>query len=173
MIVVLIGYMASGKSTIGIKLAQELGFAFLDLDQYIEQQENASIPHIFKNKGEIYFRKKEHYYLKELLNKPSNLVLSLGGGTPCYYNNMQLILEHKNINSFYLKASIPALVQRIKSETQQRPLVAHLKTDEQLTEFIGKHLFERAPFYVQANKTILTDNKPLETIINEITKALV
>ncbi len=173
MVVVLIGYMASGKSAVGVTLAEKKGYTFIDLDQYIEQEEKASIGNIFKTKGEIYFRKKEHHYLNKLLSTASNVVLSLGGGTPCYYNNMALILAQDNVHSIYLKATIPTLVQRLKSEKQQRPLVAHLKTDEQLTEFIGKHLFERAQYYTQANTTILTDNKSLTVLVNEIANILV
>ncbi|MFV0566279.1 MAG: shikimate kinase [Flavobacteriaceae bacterium] len=168
MILILIGYMGSGKSTIGRALAKKLGYDFLDLDDYIELKENKTIPEIFKSKGEIYFRKAETFYLTELLSSKQNLVLSLGGGTPCYGNNMGVVLNAKHAQSVYLKASIPTLVGRLKQEKQTRPLIAHLKTDEQLTEFIGKHLFERSPFYAQAHKTIITDGKAQTELVNEI-----
>ncbi|MCR8666067.1 shikimate kinase [Aestuariibaculum sp. M13] len=168
MILILVGYMASGKSTIGRILAEKLNYDFLDLDDYIEEQEQTSIKTIFQTKGEIYFRKAETKYLRELLDSKSNLILSLGGGTPCYSNNMDLILKADNVKSVYLKASIPTLVNRLKGEKGKRPLVAHIETDEELTEFIGKHLFERSPFYSQANIVLPTDNKTTSEIIEEL-----
>lgn len=168
MIVVLIGYMASGKSTLGKILADKLSYEFLDLDDYIEKNENSTISDIFKLKGEIHFRKLETQYLKELLESKTNLVLSLGGGTPCYSNNMETILNAVNTKSIYLKASIPTLITRLKNEKSTRPLIAHIETDDLLAEFIGKHLFERNQFYSLANVTITTDNKTEKDIIEEL-----
>ncbi|MBD0832028.1 shikimate kinase [Aestuariibaculum sediminum] len=172
MIVILIGYMASGKSTLGRMLADKLNYEFLDLDEFIEEKENTSIASLFKTRGEIYFRKAETKYLKELLNSNKNLILSLGGGTPCYGNNMQDILEAQNTKSVYLKASIPTLVSRLKTEKGKRPLVAHIESDEELTEFIGKHLFERSTFYNQSGIVLSTDNKPVGEILEELNEAL-
>lgn len=168
MILILIGYMASGKSTLGRILAKKLNYEFLDLDDYIETNENVSISEMFKTKGEIYFRKKETYYLKELLESKTNLVLSLGGGTPCYSNNMEMILNTNNAKSIYLKASIPTLIARLKNEKSKRPLIAHIETDDLLSEFIGKHLFERSQYYSLANATLTTDNKSENDIIEEL-----
>ncbi|MDO5970070.1 shikimate kinase [Flavivirga aquimarina] len=168
MIVVLIGYMASGKSTLGKILANKLNYDFIDLDDYIEEKEQLLVSDIFKYKGEIYFRKIETLYLKELLNNNTKLVLSLGGGTTCYSNNMDFIKNSPNVKSIYLKALIPTLVARLKNEKNKRPLIAHIKTDELLTEFIGKHLFERTPFYSLSEVTITTDNKTEEDIIEEL-----
>lgn len=168
MILVLIGYMASGKSTLGKVLATKLNYNFIDLDDYIEKTEKSSVSDIFKTKGEIYFRSIETNYLKYILSSKNNLVLSLGGGTPCYSNNMQAILEAKNVTSIYLKASIPTLIERLKTEKEKRPLIAHIETEELLTEFIGKHLFERSQFYNQAQVIISTDNKTMITIIEEL-----
>tara|TARA_R110002049_G_scaffold308395_1_gene512190 strand:- start:39 stop:539 length:501 start_codon:yes stop_codon:yes gene_type:complete len=160
--------MASGKSTLGKVLATKLNYGFIDLDDYIEEKEKSSVKDIFKTKGEIYFRRKETYYLKDILSSKDNLVLSLGGGTPCYSGNMQVILETENATSIYLKASIPTLVERLKTEKSKRPLIAHIETDELLTEFIGKHLFERTQFYNQAQVAISTDNKKEKDIIEEL-----
>ena len=168
MIVVLIGYMASGKSTLGRILANKLNYDFIDLDDYIEEKEQLLISDIFKSKGEIYFRKIETLYLKELLDNNTKLVLSLGGGTPCYSNNMDFIRNATHVKSIYLKALIPTLVARLKKEKSKRPLIAHIKTDELLTEFIGKHLFERVQFYSLSEVTITTDNKKEEDIIEEL-----
>ncbi|MFD0991095.1 shikimate kinase [Mariniflexile jejuense] len=168
MILILIGYMASGKSTLGRILAKKLNYEFLDLDDYIEANENTTISNIFKLEGEIYFRKKETFYLKKLLESKTNLVLSLGGGTPCYSNNMEMILNANNAKSIYLKASIPTLIARLKNEKSKRPLIAHIETDELLEEFIGKHLFERSQYYSLANATLSTDNKSEKDIIEEL-----
>ena len=168
MVVVLLGYMASGKSTIGKILAKNLNYTFIDLDNYIVEKENLTVPEIFKQKGEIYFRKLETNYLKELLSLSNNVVLSLGGGTPCYSNNMDSILQTENVTSIYLKASIENLVSKLENKKAKRPLVAHLKTKEDLTEFIGKHLFERSYFYNQAELVLTTDRKKKKDIIEEI-----
>ena len=168
MIVVLIGYMASGKSTLGNILANELNYEFIDLDDYIEKEEKSTVSNIFKLKGEIYFRKMETHYLKVLLSGSNNLVLSLGGGTPCYSQNMDVILNTKNVKSVYLKASIPTLIARLKNEKNNRPLIAHIETDDLLKEFIGKHLFERSQFYSLAHVTVTTDNKLTKDIVEEL-----
>ena len=168
MILVLIGYMASGKSSIGRKLAKKLNYNFIDLDDFIEEKEDASVTEIFKLKGEIYFRKKESFYLKKLLNIKNNIILSVGGGTPCYGDNMSLILNAENVESIYLKATIPTLVKKLIAKKAQRPLIAHIETEEAMTEFIGKHLFERKTFYNQAEIKITIDNKTKDEIVEDI-----
>lgn len=173
MIIILMGYMASGKSTYGKILSNKLNYSFIDLDDYIEEKESLSVSRIFKTKGEIYFRKKETEYLNALLKNETNLILSLGGGTPCYGNNMDAILKAENVVSVYLKASIKTLVNNLKDEKSQRPLIADIKTDELLAEFIGKHLFERAYFYNQADKIVDTDNKSVEDIIKDLRSAII
>lgn len=171
MSIILIGYMGSGKSTIGKKLSEILNLELIDLDDYIQKMENMSVSKIFETKGEIYFRKKEYIYLKELL-KRNDIILSLGGGTPCYGDNMNAVLNAEGMQSIYLKSSIPNLVQRLRTEKLKRPLIAHLKTDEELTEFIGKHLFERSFFYNQSHQTIVTDEKSITAIAEEIVGSL-
>jgi shikimate kinase len=142
--IVLIGYMSSGKSTIGKHLADKLFLPFIDLDIYIEKKEKKSVSDIFKNKGEIYFRLIEHKYLKEILISDQKVVLSLGGGTPCYADNMNLI-NTANTISFYLQTSIKVLVDRLTKEKDDRPLIASLE-DNKISEFVAKHLFERRVF---------------------------
>ena len=163
--IVLLGYMASGKSVVGKILAETLAIQFIDLDSFIEHNEQMSITEIFETKGEIYFRKIEGEYLQELLNSGESSVISLGGGTPCYGNNMDFV-ENKS-TSFYLKASIDTIFERLKNETSQRPLVAAIGT-ENLKEYIAKHLFERATYYEGANHTILVNDKNLNQIVDEI-----
>ncbi|NCO63456.1 MAG: AAA family ATPase [Flavobacteriales bacterium] len=173
MIVILIGYMASGKSTLGSVLAEKLHCNFIDLDDYIINEEGTSVETIFKNKGEIYFRKLETKCLNKIIKEKNNLVLSLGGGTPCYADNMFNILSSKNVKSFYLRASVSSLVERLKNKKSKRPLIAHLNTNEELNEFIAKHLFERHAFYNQAHVKISIDGKSKQEILNELLLHLV
>ena len=119
-----------------------------------------------KSKGEIYFRIKEAFYLKEVLDTKTNYVLSLGGGTPCYGTNISSIKESTAI-SYYLRASIPTLIARLQKGKQDRPLIAALN-DEQLMEYIGKHLFERAPFYEQASFKMNINDTSVKEIADEI-----
>lgn len=166
--IILMGYMGSGKSTIGLQLAKILDYKFVDLDAYIEANENTTIPELFKSKGEIYFRNIETKYLKTLLDANGPFVIALGGGTPCYGINLQLISDANNVKSVYLKLSISSLVKRLELEKSKRPLISHLKTQEDLTEFVGKHLFERSPYYSQANEIINIDEKSVDEVVEMV-----
>jgi shikimate kinase len=168
--IVLVGYMASGKSSVGKVLADNFGYSFIDLDEYIEYKEAASITEIFTQKGEIYFRIKEIEYLKEILSLEKNIILSVGGGAPGYGENMKLIND--TATALYLKASIKTLVDRLNKEKKNRPLVANLSL-EKMSEFIGKHLFERAYFYEQAKFIVKIDDRTIEEIVEEIKTKLV
>ena len=165
MIITLIGYMGSGKSFIGEKLSAHLNLPFTDLDSLIEEKENKKISEIFKEKGELYFRKLEYDTLKKTLDQSQNIILSLGGGTPCFYNSMELI--NQKSYSFYLQNKIQTLVDRLKTEKQKRPIITHLN-DDQLPEFIAKHLFERRLFYEKALFTIKTDEYTIDDIMKNI-----
>jgi len=168
--IVLVGYMGSGKTTIGELLAKELEISFLDLDEVIEIRQGDTIPNIFKDKGEIFFRKKEHEYLIDVLTKKNHFILSTGGGTPCYSKNMETMLELAD-HVFYLKVSIPGLVNRLLKEKEYRPLIKNIE-DGDLPEFIGKHLFERNNFYLKATHIIECDNKDPEMLLKEIKQLL-
>ena len=163
--IVLLGYMGSGKSTIAKELAKRMNSTAIDLDDYITNNEKMSVSELFSQKGEVYFRKKETVYLQELLLSNEDLVIAVGGGTPCYGNNMREILNGSN--SFYLKASIKNLTARLEKEKESRPLIAGLPHDA-LEEFIAKHLFERRNFYEQANHIVSIDGKSVEIIVEEI-----
>ena len=165
MIITLIGYMGSGKSLIGKTLATSLSATFLDLDTLIEQHEQRLIKEIFATKGEIYFREVERKVLLSTLTRQENIILSLGGGTPCFYNNMEEI--NAKSQSIYLQTSIKTLAERLAPEKDKRPIIAHLN-EEQLQEFIAKHLFERRPFYEKAQHIVKTDDKTAEEIVAEI-----
>ena len=164
--VVLLGYMGCGKSVIGDFLAKKLQVSFFDLDEEIEKVTQNSISELFESKGEIYFRKKENEVLKTFLDKKENFVLSLGGGTPCYFNNHEL-LQREGVFSIYLKASVDTLVNRLINEKSKRPLL-HNQDEVSLKDFINKHLFDRNFYYHQATKVVNLDNKSVEQIVNEI-----
>lgn len=165
MLISLMGYMGSGKSTIGKELAKTFNYKFIDLDDYIEASENQSISEIFKNGGEIKFRKLERFYLLEILEEEKNAVIALGGGTPVYYDNIDKINEHSF--SFYLRMTPPELFERLVKEKDSRPMIAHID-DNELTEYIAKHLFERRNYYEQSKFTIDLKDKSVKQIVEEI-----
>lgn len=164
--IVLIGYMGSGKSTVGKVLARELEIDFIDFDDYIEAKESQSIPDIFKAKGEVYFRKKETFYLDELLDKKPNAVISLGGGTPCFGTNMETITA-SSPDVFYLKLSVDTLLNRLRPEKANRPLIKDI-ADEDLSDFIRKHLFERNYYYLKSPHIVNVDEQTPEELASEI-----
>ena len=165
MIISLIGYMGSGKSHISKVSSQKTHLKLIDLDKEIILKNNMSIPEIFEKRGEIYFRKEERALLEEILNNEKECILSLGGGTPSYYNNIDLITSQSE--SVYLRTSVGTLARRLLKQKQKRPLIAKI-ADEDLPEFIAKHLFERQAFYGQAKYTVSTDSKTPEEIAAEI-----
>jgi len=168
--IVLVGYMASGKSTVGQLLARQLGVEFIDLDDYIESNQKKTIKNIFSEKGEVFFRKLEHQMLAEVLEKEESIILSTGGGTPCYGTNMETILNQSD-HSIYLDVNIPNLVKRISKEKENRPLVKNIPGEE-LPEFIGKHLFERRPYYLQAKHILDSNAADAETVVENIKELL-
>ena len=170
--IILSGYMGSGKTAVGNELSKKTGHPFKDLDQEISRREGRDIPEIFKTSGEIYFRKKESEVLQELLNSKEDYILSLGGGTPCYGKNLQLLQETAGAKIIYLKTSLDELINRSFAEREQRPLIAHLDSRELLEDFIRKHLFERTYYYNQSDQIISTDDKTPEEIAQEILEGL-
>lgn len=169
---VFLGYMGGGKSVVGQRVSELVGFSFIDLDRFIEQEEKMSISDIFSKKGTIYFRKRENECLKMIIERSQKVVLSLGGGTPCYFNNMELINSKSNIKTYYLDASISTLVERLWGNRAHRPLISGTQTKTELQEFIAKHLFERRPFYSTAQEKINVNNKSVEEIAQEIISGL-
>lgn len=157
--------MGSGKTTLGKKLANKLGYHFIDLDEAIEQHEQKSIVSIFENQGEDFFRTIESKMLDEILTTTSNVVLSVGGGTPCYFNNMELI--NKQATSIYLKYNVGMLFSRLILAKTKRPLIAK-KSDKELKDFIQKTLQEREGFYNQSKIIVEGNNITTETILHQL-----
>ena len=160
--------MGSGKSTIGKALATIFKIPFIDLDNEIIKLEKKSIDNIFNESGELYFRKIEHECLKKILNTLDLSVISLGGGTPCYYDTIEMLNSDDKVYTVFLKASINTLSERLFKEIKNRPKINHLKNKKLLTDFIGKHLFERNYYYNKSNYIINTDNKSVSKVASQI-----
>ena len=146
--VFLIGYMASGKSTLGKTLAKALALPFIDLDVEIERTEGTSISEIVDSKGELHFRKIESGVLNELLEQNDTGVFALGGGTPVFYNHMELL--NTEGETIFLDVPVGELAKRLEGDIK-RPLI---QNKEDITEFVAKHMFERRPYYSQAKHRI-------------------
>ncbi len=158
----LIGYMGSGKSTAGKKLAAKLQVDFVDLDKFIETESGQPITAIFAEKGENEFRALENNALKKLVNESHDRVIACGGGTPCYYGNMELMNNHGI--TIYLKMSADALASRLVNAKDKRPLLEN-KTEEELRNFITEHLEKREDIYHQAQYIIKGKNLDVDEMV--------
>lgn len=156
--------MGAGKTTYGRKLASALDLEFIDLDNHIEKKHKASIPFMFDLVGESGFRLIEHRTLIDVLNG-DNFVLSTGGGSVCYYDNMKLISEQGI--TVYLKFPPSFLIKRLKNAKRKRPLINNF-SDIELTNFVDLKLKEREETYNQAK--IIIDGTTMNTKI--ITEAV-
>jgi len=160
--------MGSGKSLVARHLAAKLNFCAIDLDDQIALMEEKSIPDIFDQKGELYFRKLETRVLQDTLADPASLIVALGGGTPSYGNNLELIKESQETHIVYLKASVEFLTERLFNEKDTRPVISHLTVKEDMEDFIRKHLFERGYYYLQADTIVNVEGKSPEIIADSI-----
>ena len=149
----LIGYMGSGKTTVGRILARQYGIEHIDLDWRIEQRFHQKISDMFATIGEEGFRRRERNMLHEVMGM-ENVVVSVGGGTPCFFDNMEQM--NAEGHTIYLQCSVDVLVERIIRSQNKRPIVAN-KTKEELMDFVAKHLAEREAFYMQANEIWIAD----------------
>jgi len=170
--ILLLGYMGSGKSVVAKQLSKALQYPFIDLDTAISKDQNLSIEQLFKTKGEIFFRAKEALVLNRLLEGSDTSIIALGGGTPCYGDMMQKLTQTRGVVTIYLDAKIDTLTNRLFSQMHARPLISHISDKEVLTDFVGKHLFERNFYYHQAHHKISVDKKSVEEIVQEIVALL-
>ena len=174
MLIFLLGFMGSGKSHCGKKIAASFGCSFLDLDHEIETASNHSISEIFSQQGEVQFRALERDALRKIVTmygaseKEVRAVIACGGGTPCFHGNMDWMNEQGI--TVWLNPSNEILVKRLQKEKEHRPLIAALD-DQELTKFIAEKLTERTPFYSKA-KIVLQESDPsVESILNLIQNA--
>jgi len=159
----LTGYMASGKTFIGRRLAQRLDIPFFDLDACIVERYNQPISKIFASEGEAAFRKKETETLRSIPNLP-NAIISCGGGTFCFSENRDWIKEQGI--SIYLQVSVDTLVHRLSSKKENRPIIkANNGTEEELRTFIKMHLASRKADYEQANIVYSSDGSGEEIVV--------
>lgn len=159
----LIGFMGVGKTSKGRKLAERMGIRFADMDHLIEEQEGMSVSDIFSLKGEEWFRGKETEVLHHLGNLTEDMVISTGGGVPCFNKNMEYI--NSTGISVYLKMSPEALVKRLtKSSKPVRPLLQG-KTHEELLDYVHHKLGEREAYYNQSKLVVSAENLSVKDLI--------
>lgn len=148
--VILIGYMGAGKTTVGKALSKQLGLPFYDLDWYIETRMHKKVKQIFDEQGEEGFRRIERNMLHEVAEF-ENVVISCGGGTPCFFDNMEYMNRQGTV--VYLKCSPEVLFRHLKMGKGVRPLLLG-KNDEELMDFITEQLKKREEYYLKANSIV-------------------
>ena len=148
--IILIGYMGSGKTTIGKALSKETGMMFYDMDWYIENRMRKSVSQIFAEKGEEGFRKIEYNMLHEVAEF-EDVIISCGGGTPCFFDNIDYLNQQGDV--CYLKTTPEVLYKHLLMAKVERPLLKN-KTPEELVAYITEHLKEREPFYSKARYSV-------------------
>ncbi|MDH8701619.1 shikimate kinase [Dysgonomonadaceae bacterium PH5-43] len=147
-----IGYMGSGKTTIGRRFAEQANLQFVDLDLFIENRYHKTIRDIFSEKGEDGFREIERKALCEVVEF-ENVLISTGGGTPCFFNNMEIM--NNAGTTVYLKTTEEELTDRLDVCKQNRPLIKD-KTKEEIYLYVKENLEKREVFYNQASVIINT-----------------
>ncbi len=163
--VFLIGFMASGKTTVGNQLAKKINYRFIDLDQYLEQKHKKSIKILFEFYGEERFREFEHEALREVSEMPGNLVVASGGGTSCFYNSIDFM---NNVGvTIYLRVEVSELLSRLIESKTDRPLLWG-KSKEELNNYIIRVLEERKKYYEMAKITIDFANLDVEQLAQTI-----
>ncbi|HXB05758.1 MAG TPA: shikimate kinase [Puia sp.] len=158
----LIGFMGSGKTHWGQRLAARLNLPFFDLDSLIVEKENRTVAEIFAEKGEEFFRFLEKEILESVSDQQESFILSCGGGTPCFFNNIEFM--KKNGKVIWLNTSVDVLRQRLQRERRSRPLIADVSEDE-LQRYIVRKLSERRMYYQQADVTVSEETTNLDELI--------
>ncbi len=163
----LTGYMYSGKTTVGHKLAVQMGYRWLDLDQFFELQFHPSIPIFFKRYGEEAFRKLEQKLLHTTADE-DNIIISTGGGTPCHFDNMQWMNLHGT--TVYFDVSVETLLRRAAQSRKPRPVLTGM-SEEERSQFIRQQLDQRLPYYKKAKIIFPADKSDLDELARLITSA--
>jgi len=161
----LLGFMGSGKTHWGQQLSQKMNLPFFDLDEQIVNAENKSINDIFAENGEEYFRLLEKETLHIITESHDSFVMACGGGTPCYFNN----IDYMNSSgiSVWLNTSLETLFERLVKEREKRPLLKDL-SDNQLKSFIGKKFADRRMYYEQAKLKVEEKQECLDAFVQKI-----
>jgi shikimate kinase len=158
----LIGFMGSGKTYWGKLLSIKLQLPFKDLDTVIVGKENKSVAEIFSGKGEEYFRYQEKEVLEQIIQEQDSFILSCGGGTPCFFNNIEIM--KKNGKVVWLNTAIDVLKERLLKERMSRPLIREID-DAELKRYIIRKLSERRMYYEQADVMVNEESISLERLI--------
>jgi shikimate kinase len=164
----LIGFMGSGKTHWGNFLASRLSLPFYDLDKVISDNERKSITEIFAENGEEYFRYREVEMLEKLVNENDKFIISCGGGTPCFFNNI-LFMKNKG-KVIWLNTEVNVLVQRLLKEKQTRPLIKNI-ADEELKNYILIKILGRKQYYEQADIIVNEETLTLDTFAEIVQNA--
>ena len=157
--------MGCGKTHWGKEIGRKLGIPFFDLDEQIIASEGKSINDIFAGEGEEFFRLKEKEVLYLVTESHESFVMACGGGTPCFYNNIDYM--NKSGTTVWIHCSVECLFQRLKKEKEKRPLIREL-SDDQLRAFIIKKFADRKIFYQQASVIINDDDIDIDKVVNMI-----
>lgn len=158
----LIGFMGSGKTHWGLQLSKKLDLPFFDLDSVIVKKEGATVADIFSEKGEEYFRTREMETLEAITTEQERFILSCGGGTPCFFNNIEFMKKHGKV--VWLNTSVDVLLQRLGKDRSSRPLLAGV-SDEELRRHIIRKLSERRMYYQQADVAVSEENTTIDELI--------
>ncbi len=161
----LIGFMGSGKSYWGRRLSEKLNLPFFDLDEQVVSHEEKSVSEIFSTLGEEYFRLQEKNTLNLLTESHDSFIIATGGGTPCYFNNIEYM--NSSGTTVWINTSPDELFKRLLKEKEKRPLISEL-SDEQLHAFILKKYSDRRIYYEQADMVIDDEPIELDTLIQKI-----
>lgn len=166
--VFLIGYMGAGKTTVGKDLSKYSGYSFIDLDYYIEGRYHKTVSQIFAEKGEAEFREIERKMLHEV-SAFENVLVSTGGGTPCFFDNMDFM--NACGTTIYLKVSVEELAARLELCKHTRPILKDRSGDE-LKLFIAENLEKRTPFYEKASIVFDAEKMDTEADVRDISEEL-
>ena len=160
----LVGYMGAGKTTTARRLAQRLGWDVADTDDLFEEKYKISVCDFFNKYDEDLYRKLESEVLKstEIME---NVVISTGGGTACYFDNMDWMNQHGT--TVFLRISQKAVVDRLLHAKRKRPL-AEGKTEAELVAFVEHHYTSRLPYYEQARLTVKAEDLDLDNLVQQI-----
>ena len=161
----LIGFMGCGKTHWGKQLGAKLGMPFVDLDEKIEEHEGRTIAAIFAKEGEEYFRLLEKDVLHLLTESHESFVMATGGGTPCFYNNIDYLKKQGVV--VWINCTTESIYQRLIKEKEKRPLISNIP-DSELKSYIVKKYSGRKIYYQQANLILPEEQITLETLLSKI-----
>jgi shikimate kinase len=166
--VFLIGFMGSGKTHWGKILSRQVNLPYFDLDEVITDAEKKSIQQIFHDSGEEYFRIKEQEVLEALAEDHDNIIISTGGGTPCFFNNIDFMKQQGKV--VWLNTSVDILLERLLRQKHSRPLIKNI-SDGELKSFIVKKLQDRKMYYEQAHIMLHEETITIESLLKSLEHA--